>query len=233
MPIPLGLAALGGVLKSAAAPLATKAGLTTLGINALAFLPMLGGPKGAGTRAAAKNAISNITAKGSLNNLAKQLGIENSKGKTAKELREEILDELVKQEYRTDTRLGTIAGTGRSSTFARGAGYTLGGFGAFEALTGPGGVAGKGNPSIDELLMLTAPDMQDQLGIMEQDIARLNMAEDVGQALTNRRAGIDAELQQLLSPADLYSISSAAAADQIAQQGMGVAMQAMAGAPQL
>ena len=213
--------------------LTSKAGLAaTVGINALPFLPMLGGAKGAGTRAAAKNAIANIKEKGSLNNLAKQLGIEGATKKKAPALREEILEMMMKQEFPTNTRLGTIAGTGRASAATRGTGYGLGAFGAFSALTGADGTGDAGNATMEELLGLTQPGMEEQSAFMEQDIARLNIAQGVGQALTNSRAGIDAALQQLLSPADLNNISSAATADTISHLCKDVASVRLTGSPQ-
>ena len=196
-----------------------------------AFLPMLGGPKGAATRAAAKNAIQGVPGN-RLMGLAKQLGV-STKGKKQAKIREEILEQMIKQEMPSNTRLGTIAGTGRASAYTRGGLIAGGVVGGLNTLMGDEGVGGAGNPTQEELLGLTMPGIDDQFGLMEQDIARLNMAEHAGRALDSRLQGIESELQQLLSPADLYSISSAAAADQLAQQGLGTSLQGMAGVPRV
>lgn len=219
MALPLGLGLAGG-LKA----LAGSKGVQ-LALAAGTLLPFLGGRKGAASKAAAKAAVEKLK-RGELASLGTQLGIKDIGMKKNAALREEIMDELVKQQLPSTTRLGTIQGTGTGSALAR---STVLGAGIFEGIRGLQGE----EDALDIERLAQSADMASQLGLMEQDLARLDFAEGVGRSFMDRAQDAQSELASLLSPADLYSISTAAAADQVAQQGMGMAMQGMAGVPRV
>ena len=199
-------------------------------LSAATFLPFLGGRGGAG-----QNTIGRLQ-RGQLANLANQLGIDPASlgakdkrfGKVSTvKLQDAVMEELVKQQMPGTTRLGTLQGTGTGSAFGRSGVVGALGIGAFDSLSDT-----TGDPSFSPTDPLSVG-MGNQLGLMEEDLARLNMASGVSDTFNRRMAGVESELSSLLSPADLYSISTAAAADQMSQQGMGMAMQGMAGVPQV
>lgn len=231
MPFPALIPAIGAALaKAAPAAAAVGSGVAKASpylLSAATLLPFLGGRGGAATKAAAKQTVEQLK-KGQLNNLANQLGITGSRGKGMAELREEVMDALVAQQMPSTTRLGVLQGTGTGSALGRSAVGGAAIMGGIDALTDGGGVG-----EVDLAGLMAGGGMSQQIGLMGQDLSRLRMATSVADAFNLRMSGVESELSSLLSPADLYSISTAAAADQMAQQGMGIAMQAGAGVPQL
>ncbi len=144
MPLPALIPAIGAALaKAGPAAAAVGSGVAKASpylLSAATLLPFLGGRGGVATKAAAKEAARNLS-KGQLNNLAKQLGIEGSRGKTQPQLMEEVMDALVAQQMPSTTRLGVLQGTGTGSALGRSAVLGAGIMGGIDTLTDGGELA--------------------------------------------------------------------------------------------